>query len=186
MSNQATIRSALAVITAGIAVICLVITVGIYRKVSLDYGIPNLAYNEITSKGVDAQLDLSRTLLQTALLVFGALCGLIIAKRGEVKIALSSPTDMTMFLASSALLLLSVVAYGSYLNLIANYLADAAGSSAHLPPGVKPSIPDIWHQNVAYWFRCQVAFLIAGSINGALTLISMHQLKGTHDETQPR
>jgi hypothetical protein len=178
MSKQASIRRALAVVTAGIAVICLALGVGIYWKVSLDAGVPNLPYNDIVAKSLDTQLDLSGTLFHTALLTFGALWALVIAKKDEVKLVFSNLPDSTMFMASSALLLLSVLAYGFYLNLISTYLTDAGAASARLPPGAQPSIPDIWDQNVNYLFRCQVAFLIAGVVNGAVTLISMHHLKG--------
>ncbi|MBC8030544.1 MAG: hypothetical protein H7Z16_10575 [Pyrinomonadaceae bacterium] len=138
-------------------------------------GIENLPFNEVTSKSIDTQFELSQTLFQIALLMTGALWGLVIAKKDEIKLVFSELSEVVMFLSSSVVLLLSVGSYGFYLWKVSHYFADA--SVAATKGGLGPYVPDIFDQDISYLFLCQIVSLVAGIFNGVLTLVSAHNLR---------
>lgn len=175
MIKNRTIRLILASVTAAITLTCLIVTLLISRSVTLNAGITDLPFNELTSKAIDTKLNLAETLFQIGILMLGALWGLVIAKKDEIQLVFSQRPEVVMFLGSSVLLLLSACSYGFYLNQVSHYFVDASVSAVrgHL----ELSVPDIFDQNVNYLFFCQIISLGAGIINGVLTLVSTHRLK---------
>ena len=174
MSKKKFARSGLTAIAVASTVGCLAVILYNVNKVSIDFGIEPLPFNDLTSKSIDLQVDLSRTLFQIALVMTGALLGLVIAKEDEVKIVFSKPHEAIMFFCASFLLLLSMSSYGYYISTISNYFADAVAASKNQLP---ISIPNIFNQNVNYLFDLQLVSLIAGIVSGVLTFVSAHKLR---------
>lgn len=174
MIRKKTLRHVLAFVSGGITVACLIAIVFSTQLTPL--GIDNLPFNDVTSKSVDLQLGLSETLFQVGLLMLGALWGLVIAKKDEVHLVFSRRSELVMFVGSSALLLLSLCSYGIYIRKVARYIA-VASVIVYKNPKLTPYVPDIFDQNVNYLFACQIVSLIAGTINGMLTLVSTHRLR---------
>lgn len=178
MSQRKTIRNRLAVVAVLITLASLVATVYFVINVRIDNGILPLPFNDVSSKSIDARLGVAQTLFQLALLMIGALWALIIAKKDEVQIVFAEPAEVWMFISASIVLLLSICSYGFYLNKISNQFADAARSLGKSELPLPLSVPDIFDQNVNYLFVVQILSLVAGIVNGVLTLVSAHKLKG--------
>jgi hypothetical protein len=175
MPNNKTCRVLLAVLSLSITIFCVGFTLYRVNTASLVAGIEDLPFNELTSKSVDTQLDLAKTLFDLALLMIAALWGLVIAKKDEIQLVSSQRSTVIMFFCASGLLLLSAYSYGSYLRKISSYFADA--SAALTKSNLPLSVPDIFDQNVNHIFVWQYYSLVAGILNGVLTLVSAHRLK---------
>jgi hypothetical protein len=156
------------------AAVCLVVTLYIVATVKISSGIPPLAFNDVTSKSIETRLGLAQTLFQLTILMIGALWGLLIAKKDEIKLVFAQYSEVVMFISASAVLLLSISAYAFYLNKLSSQFADA-GSLGNL--GETLYIPDIFDQNINYLFILQIVGLIVGTVNGLLTLLSTHRLR---------
>lgn len=178
MSERQFIRKRLALITALITFACLVVTVYFVFNVTVDQGIQPLVLNAVSTKSIDVRLTLAQTLFQVALLMIGALWGLLIAKKDEIQVVFAEKAEVVMFFSASIVLLLSVCSYGFYLNKISNQFASAARALAKSPVPLPLSVPDIFDQNVHYLFILQIVSLVAGIFNGVLTLVSAHKLRG--------
>lgn len=179
MANLPSLRSALATVSLLIMMGCIVATVTIVCNVSIDSGVADLPFNELTSKSIDTRLDLSRSLFQVALLITATLWGLVIAKEDEAQIVFSKPSEVIMFVSASLLLILSVGSHALYLNKVTEYLSDAAASSGGTKASAQAdlSLPNIFDQNVNYLFITQITNLTAGVFDSVMTLISAHKLK---------
>ena len=177
MSANKTIRRILAFVTAFVAVACLVTAVVFVLSVRIDEGIPPLLMDEVTTKSIDARLVLAQSLFQVALLMVGALWGIVIAKAGEIQIVFKERFEAVMFFSASFVLLLSIFCYGIYLDKITHQFAEAVRARSKSPIAIAVFIPDVFDQNVDYLFKLQLVSLAAGILNGALTLISAHRLK---------
>ena len=175
MSSKRKLRALLAIVSPTVTACCLVAIIWLSLNVSIDAGIENLPFNEVTGKAVDTQLALSETLFQVGILMLGALWGLVIAKKDEIQLVFSQRSEVIMFVGSSSLLLMSVCAHGFYLDSVSHYFVDAAVASER--GGLPASVPDIFDQNVRYLFICQFVSLLAGMINGVLIFISAHKLR---------
>ena len=175
-SPKRPLKYLLAILTVAITLCCLIATVRIISTVSIQGGIDDLPFNDVTSKSIDTQLDLAKTLFQISLLMTGALWGLVIAKKDDVKIVSANTELVVMFLSSSVVMLVSMLCYGVYLRTLSHYFADAAAAAAK--GGLDASIPDIFDQNINYLFLCQIISLGAGILNGVITLVAAHTLKG--------
>ena len=175
ISAKQVARGVFSTVAALATLTCLIATIIIAKRVAIDLGIEPLRFNEVTSKTIDIQLDLARTLFQIALVVAGALLGLVIAKKDEIQIVFSKPAEVVMFVAACSLLLLSMGSYCVYLSNISNFFADAVAASTkgNLPS----SIPNIFNQNVNYLFSWQIVSLAFGIFNSVLTFISAHKLR---------
>lgn len=165
----------LAVLTALITISFLVALVLITKSITLDSGIDNLPFNDVTAKSIETQLDLSKTLFEITLLMIGALWALVIAKKDEAQLVLSDWRQVVMFVSASTVLLISACSYCLYLQNVSHYFVDA--SVAASKGGIEPTVPDIFDQNINYLFRCQIVSLGTGIFNGTVTLISAYKLK---------
>lgn len=172
--NHRGLRIGFAVFTAIVTVAGVIWIVYIAKNVSLNAGIENVPFNEITSKSIDTQLDLARTVYEVTIVIIAALWGAVIVKKDEAKLVFTGPEGV-MLISSSLVLLLSVCSYGLYLNELSHYFVDASVSTSR--GGLVPSVPDIFDQNINYLFQTQVVSLTAGIINGGLTLISAYRIK---------
>lgn len=166
-------RGTLAVATVAITLFCVVATIIISRNVSLAKGIPDIPFNDLSAKSFEMRLSLSENLFQLALLMLGALWGLVIAKKDEAQIVFSKAPEVILFVGASLLLIFSAVAYSLYVNKLTGYFSDAAISAG----GGDLSLPNIFDQNVNYLFVIQILNLVAGVMNGIFTLFSAHKLK---------
>ncbi|HKY27371.1 MAG TPA: hypothetical protein VJM12_05430 [Pyrinomonadaceae bacterium] len=169
--------------TAILAIVCLIGNVYFLFNVKIDRGIAPLAFNEITAKSIDARLILAQSVFQVALLMLGALWGLVIAKKNEIQILFREEIETVMFLSASVVLLMSVVSYGIYLSKISSQFAITVRLLDNSPEPLPLSIPDVFDQNIDYLFTLQWTSLVAGIVNGVVTLFSAHKLRG---ETQRR
>jgi hypothetical protein len=168
-------RICLAILSALITISFLLALVVIMRAVTLDSGIDNLPFNEVTGKSIETQLDLSKTLFEISLLMIGALWALVIAKPGEAQLVLSDGAQVVMFLSASIVLLISACSYCLYLHNVSHYFVDAAVAASK--GNLDPTVPDIFDQNINYLFRCQIVSLGTGIFNGTVTLVSAYKLK---------
>jgi len=184
MSQRKIIRKRFALLATVITLACIAATVFFVINVRVDHGIRALPFNLVSSKSIDARLTVAQTLFQLALLMIGALWGLIIAKKGEVQIVFEEPAEVFMFFSASIVLLLSICSYGFYLNKISHQFADAARALGNSELELPLSVPDIFDQNVNYLFVLQIVTLVAGIFNGVLTLVSAHKLKGEENENE--
>ena len=184
MANSQTVRNSLAVLTALIAVACLTTTVFFVLGVSINEGIPPLLMDDVTTKSIDARLILAQSLFQVALLMVGALWGIVIAKPGEIQLVSSDKHQMLMFASASIVLLVSIFCYGIYLNKITGQFAEAVRSRSKSAVTLAAFIPDVFDQNVNYLFKLQFWTLVAGIVNGVLTLVSAYRLTGDNHENQ--
>jgi hypothetical protein len=166
-----------AVLAIVIAVGCIIATIIIVRHVSMDAGIEDIPYNDLTSKSIETRLNLSQSLFQVSLLIIGILWGLIIAKKDETQLVFSEYPEMIMFISGSTLLLLSLCSHTIYINNISHYLAVAAQAFPSPQANEFISMPNFFDQNVNYLFIVQVINLIAGICAAVITLISAHRLK---------
>jgi hypothetical protein len=178
MSERQTTRKILAVFTALVAVACLTTTVVFVLTVRIDAGIPPLLVDDVTTKSIDARLVLAQSLFQVALLMVGALWGIVIAKPGEIQIVFRRNAEIVMFVSASVVLLVSIISYGFYLNKITHQFAEAVRSRSNSAIPIAAFIPDVFDQNVNYLFTLQFVSLAAGILNGVLTLFSAHRLRG--------
>ena len=178
MSKRQTTRKLLAVFTALTAVACLTATVVFVLSVRIDGGIPPLLMDDVTTKSIDARLVLAQSLFQVALLMVGALWGIVIAKPGEIQIVFRRNAEIVMFVSASVVLLVSIISYGFYLNKITHQFAEAVRSRSNSAIPIAAFIPDVFDQNVNYLFTLQFVSLAAGILNGVLTLFSAHRLRG--------
>jgi hypothetical protein len=182
MPGNKSIRRILAVVTTLVAFACLVTAIVFALSVRIDEGIPPLLMDEVTTKSIDARLVLAQSLFQVALLMVGALWGVVFAKPGEIQIVFKEKLDMAMFFSASFVLLLSIFCYGIYLDKITHQFAEAVRARSKSTIAIAVFIPDVFDQNVDYLFKLQFVSLAAGFVNAALTLISAHRLKEkTHD-----
>lgn len=182
MSKRQLIRKVLAVLTALIAVACLTTTVIFIRGAKIMEGIPPLLMDDVTTKSIDARLVLAQSLFQVALLMVGALWGIVIAKPGEIQIVFRKSLEILMFISASVVLFVSIVCYGFYLDTITNLFAGAVRARSKSAIPIAAFIPDVFDQNVDYLFTLQFVSLGAGIVNGVLTLISAHRLRGDNHE----
>jgi len=176
------IRQILAVLTTVNAVACLITAVILFSGVKLVGGVDPLLMDDVTTKSIDARLVLSQSLFQVALLMIGALAAIIIAKPGETQIVFHKNPELLMFLSASVVLLISIVCYGFYLNKITEQFAAAVRARSKSAVPIATFIPDVFDENVNYLFKLQFVSLVAGVVNGALTLFSAYRLGGiNHD-----
>jgi|RhiMetdeSRZDD1v2_1073273.scaffolds.fasta_scaffold844070_1 hypothetical protein len=178
MFNYKNLRNVLAIVTIMLAAVCLIANIYFWFTVRFDLGIRPLPFNEITSKSIDARLILAQSLFQVALLMLGALWGLVIAKKDEIQILFGDKPETVMFFSASVVLLMSVLSYGIYLTKISSQFAIAVRLLDSSPVPLPLSIPDVFDQNVEYLFKLQLAGLVAGIVNGVVTLFSAHKLRG--------
>lgn len=170
------LRITIASLTAGIAFACL-ITALILSRTEVDFGIQPLVFNDVTNKSLDARMVLAQSLFQVALIMIGALWGLVIAKEGEIQSVFREKAEMTMFLSASIVLLVSVFSYALYLDKISHQFVDAVRAWSRSDIQLQITVPDVFDQNVDYLFTLQYVSLAAGIVNGVLTLISTHKLR---------
>lgn len=181
MSAKKKIRRILAFVTAFVAVTCLVIAVVFVLSIRIDEGIPPLLMDEVTTKSIDARLVLAQSLFQVALLMVGALWGIVIAKPGESQLVFKEKFEMVMFLSASVVLLTSIICYGIYLEKITDQFAEAVRARSKSPIALAVFVPDVFDQNLNYLFVLQSVSLGGGLLNGVLTLFSTHRLRKTHE-----
>jgi hypothetical protein len=161
-------RRALAVIAAVVAIGFFIAAVAAWTPVTV---VKNRQLTDLLRAAIDLKIDQSRSEFQIALLVLGALWGLMIAKRDEVKIVLSDMPEIVMFWCASALLLASTVFHVMYVENIA-YIFALAGSI----DGGK-SVPDVFESGINNPYKFQFWALLAGLVVGLMTLLSAHRLK---------
>lgn len=181
MSDKKTIRKLFAFVTTFVAVACLVTAVAFVLSIRKDEGIPPLLMDEVTTKSIDARLVLAQSLFQVALLMVGALWGIVIAKPGEIQLVFKERFEMAMFLSASVVLLTSILCYGIYLEKITEQFAEAVRARSKSPIAISAFIPDVFDQNVNYLFVLQSVSLAGGLFNGVLTLFSTHRLRKIHE-----
>lgn len=177
MSQKKPLRIGIAWFTVLLAGACLITAVFLSQTVEVDLGILPLTFNDVTNKSLDARMVLAQSLFQVALLMIGALWGLVIAKQGEIQIVFHERAETTMFVSASIVLLVSVFAYAIYLQKISDQFVDAVRAWSKSDIQLPVTVPDVFDQNVDYLFTLQWVSLAAGIINGVLTLISAHKLR---------
>ncbi|MEK6334481.1 MAG: hypothetical protein AABM67_06000 [Acidobacteriota bacterium] len=134
--------------------------------------IPDRAFNEMTSNGMQARLNMSNSWFQAGLLVAAAIIGFIFAKKGEANLIVSrGAPEIIMGICAILLLLSSFVCHVLYLNEI-SYVYFLGGEVQD------DSLPDILDWNINYLFIYQFGSLILGAFVAFLTFLSAHMLKG--------
>ncbi len=136
--------------------------------------LPDYPYNDLTDGGIQAKLALSNNLFQIALLMSAALAGLLIARDKEAGFVLGKAPELTMFVLTGLLLLMSFVSHAFYLTEV-SYLYFLAGKFYN---SARPSMPDISDSNVNFLLNYQLMYLLVGILLASFTFFSAHILKG--------
>ena len=126
---------------------------------------------DLLKAAIDLKLEQSKSEFQLALVMMGALWGLMIAKKDEARIVLSDRPELLMFCCASVLLICSCISHFVYVDNIA-YVFWLAGS---IESG--KSIPDVFESGVNNPFRSQLWCLLGGFFVGMFTLFSAYKLK---------
>lgn len=141
-----------------------------------------IAYTEQVKKALDQKLESSKALLQGSLLVFAALWGLVIAKKGEGKLVLQDWPELMMFLSACALFIICWYCASEYSDTIAGMLTHTGKS--HVKPE-KQFVMDFQDERINVLLVLQYNVLLtAVAVTGA-TLISAHVLKAERCDESP-
>jgi hypothetical protein len=169
LRSRKSIRWLLALLIGSITIICIA-TRG-YQLLSIHIvGLPDLRYNELIKNLIETKRDQSGKLFDVALLGFGALFALMIAKKDEARIVLSDYPEIIMFVAAVASLAASLGCDMKYLGLISDSLYTGGSRAGD-------SMPDMFGSAFEEFYTAQLVFLCGGLVAAAATLISAHRLK---------
>jgi hypothetical protein len=169
LRNRKSIRWLLALLIGSITLICIA-TLG-YKLLSIHIdGLPNLPYSDLIEDLIETKRDQSGKLFDVALLGFGALFALMIAKKDEARIVLSDYPEIIMFVAAVALLASSLGCDMTYLGLMSDTLYTGGSRAGD-------SMPDMFGSAFEEFYTAQLVFLCGGLVAAAATLISAHRLK---------
>ena len=145
----------------------------IERRANAHTSVESRSLNEAMGRAIDLQLDQSKTLYEISVVVLAALWGLVVAKKDEARIGLKSYPEIMMFVASTALLLASLVWRVLYLESITDAYRAAgavAGNSS------VTDVPNVFDTKYLHMYRFQLRFLVFGVLTSMLTLVFTHQL----------
>jgi hypothetical protein len=168
------LRWALAIISAVLLVLILASTLINWATTSLSEGIVLKQFNEALKESVDIRLGISSNLFQLAVLITGALWGVVIAKEDESGIVFADRQEIIMFSCASLLLLASLLSYIIYSSRVA-YIYELADQTN--PPGATLMIGDFFNPIINNFFGYQITNLVFGIAIALVTLISSHKLK---------
>lgn len=135
--------------------------------------VKDLEANDLLKSAIQIKVEQSRSEFQLALLMLGALWGLLIAKKDEANILLSDWPELLMFGVASLLLLSSCAAHFFYVDNIA-YVYSLAGSVQN-----GKTMPDVFTSGINNPYDAQFVFLLTGFVIGGLALWSAHRLKAS-------
>lgn len=172
-SRSLQLRQLLAITSALILLISLVVTLISYYSLSAIEGLDDISFNELTNESVKSRVEFSRSIFQVGLLIIGALWASLIAKKNEAGIVLSDYPEIIMFMCASLLLLASLICHSLYLFRVSSVYY--IGGKVFHPEA--PSLPDIFDPSINNPFVFQYRYLIAGFLIAIFTLFSAHKLK---------
>lgn len=168
------LRWALAIISAILLTLILAFTLINWATTSISEGIVLKQFNEALKESVQIRLGISSNLFQLAVLITGALWGVVIAKEDESGIVLSDRQEMIMFSCASLLLLTSLLSYIIYSSRVA-YIYELADQTSQ--PGSPIMIGDFFNPVINNFFGYQIVNLVFGIAIALVTMISSHKLK---------
>ncbi|HEX5889884.1 MAG TPA: hypothetical protein VFY61_14345 [Pyrinomonadaceae bacterium] len=173
VSNYKTIRWVLTWLAIAVVVVTLTFTLRSISNTSVDTGLADIKYNELTSESIKGRVEFSRSLFQIGLLITAALWALVIAKPDEIGIVFADRQEVLMFLCASLLLIGSLVDHSLYLN----YVSRVFLAGGRLYDKDSPSIPDVFDANINNFYQYQIIHLALGAFIAVVTLFSAHNLK---------
>ena len=157
-----------------VAVLIAVLWAGIYYATTPPpNSLPNLPYNDFTKLAIEHRAEQAKTVFQTLLVLTGVLIGLLLAKPGEVTVLLEDWQEVTMVVCCALLLVGSFVFHQLHLN----QFLRAYKHGAWVYDEKKPSIPDVFHENIEWFFVAEWSMLLVGSVVAFCVLLSAHKLK---------
>ncbi len=174
-----TVRSRLRVVVAVIAISWFVWTFATvlwdkWQIVDAISMVPPRRFNDLTRQAIELQMSSSDGLFHFGLLLIGALWGLFIARKGEVRIALAEGAELALFAATSAFLLASFVYHWIYVDNLVSVYSVAGATTA---PSSLTTIPDVFSPKFAYALDAQVTFLKRGFFTAVATVAAATYMK---------
>jgi uncharacterized membrane protein len=169
LRNRKSIRWLLALLIGCVTAICIAARGYELLSIRID-GLPDLPYSDLIKDLIETKRDQSDELFDVALLGFGALFALMIAKKDEARIVLSDYPEIIMFVAAGALLAASLGCDVRYLGLMSDSLYTGGRSAGD-------SMPDMFGSAFEEFYTAQLVFLCGGLAAAAATLISAHRIK---------
>ncbi|HEV2801444.1 MAG TPA: hypothetical protein VGW12_13145 [Pyrinomonadaceae bacterium] len=168
------LRWLLAFISAAILVVVLAFTLINWATTSLAEGMELKHFNEVLNESVQIRLGISSNLFQLAVIITGALWGVVIAKEDESGIVFADRQEIVMFCCASLLLLTSLLSYIIYSSRVA-YIYELADLTNQ--PDSPIMIGDFFNPIISNFFAYQITNLVFGIVIAFVTLISSHKLK---------
>ena len=168
------LRWILAATSLTVLAVILAFTLINWATTSLSEGIELKQFNEALKESVQIRLSISGNLFQLAVLITGALWGVVIAKEDESGIVFADRPEIIMFFCASLLLLTSLLSYIIYSYRVA-YIYELADQTNQ--PGTPIMVGDFFNPIINNFFAYQIMNLVAGLSIAIATLISAHKLK---------
>lgn len=168
------IRWGLAIVSFIVLVTILAFTFINWATTSISDGVDLKPFNEALKESVQIRLGISSNLFQLAVLITGALWGVVIAKEDESGIVFADRQEIVMFSSASILLLTSIFSYIIYSYRVA-YIYEITGVTSQ--PGQPLMIGDFFNPIIGDFFSYQIMNLASGILIAVITLISAYKLK---------
>lgn len=169
------LRWILAYVSLAVLAVILGFTLVTLATTSISEGIELRQFREVLKESVQIRLGISSNLFQLAVLITGALWGLMIAKRDESGLVFADRQEIIMFFCASLLLLTSLLSSVIYTYRVA-YLYELADQIN--PPDASPlMVGDFFNPVIDHFFTYQIMNLVAGLVVATVTFISAHKLK---------
>jgi hypothetical protein len=168
------LRWGLATVSIIFLVMILAFTLVNWATTSLSEGVELKPFNEALKESVQIRLGISSNLFQLAVLITGALWGVVIAKEDESGIVFADRQEIIMFSSASILLLTSLLSYIIYSYRVA-YIYEITGLTSQ--PGEPLMIGDFFNPIIGNFFAYQITNLVFGLLIAVVTLISAYKLK---------
>lgn len=151
---------------------------------STTYG--NIEFHDAAKAALDNKLATSRSSVQAALIVGGALWALLIAKKDEARISPRDTPEVLLFAFASVILAASLGAGFLYSEEITSVCSSAVSSQGEADAGAgakkddaksKLIIPDVFGPRLNSLYVLQNGFLVVGVLAAVFTVFSAHRLK---------
>lgn len=152
-----------------------------YRKVEhKDIDLAVVPFNDVTKYSLDIALEQSKAEFAYVIVLIGILWGLLLLTKEAPTIQLHDVPELLLFIFANLTIVVNAICHMLYLSFMSD-IASAGGktSTAH-----KLVIPDFRHADVTNIAVSQRLTLLCVLALVALTVISIHKLKGSRNDAE--